>query len=159
MASPNLANARVKLSWFGLATESDRLGLQGQRPAKVVLGQSPLRPLRQRHAQFHGWSICARQWLGQLAAFGKSTPMRRLRRRPRAQPRPGMGVGFPNVLKTDLNFPDILKMGMLQFSKCLQSWFLKISRFMPRRKFPLVYGNQPQATLVLALRFRRGPSG
>ena len=48
-----------------------------------------------------------------------------------------MGVDFPNVLKTDPNFPDILKMGRLQFSKCLQSWFFKISRFRPRRKFPL----------------------
>ena len=51
---------------------------------------------------------------------------------------PWDGGRFPNILNTDRNFPDILKMGRLQFSKCLQPFFLffKISRFRPRCKFP-----------------------
>ena len=70
---------------------------------------------------FENWSLPIFKMSGKIGSvfktLGKSTPMRRLRRRPRALPRPGMGVDFPNVLKTDPNFPDILKMGRLQFSK------------------------------------------
>ena len=89
---------------------------------------------------FENWSLPIFKMSGKLGSvskpFGKSTPMRRLRRRHRALPRPGMGVDFPNVLKTDPNFQGILAMGRLQFSKCLQSWFFRKSRFRPRRKFP-----------------------
>ena len=44
---------------------------------------------------------------------------------------------FQNVLKSDPNFPDILNLGSLQFSKCPQSWFFQNSRFILRRKFPM----------------------
>ena len=89
---------------------------------------------------FEKWSLTIFTMSGRLGSifktFEKHTPIpgrgsalgRRRRRR--------MGVYFPNVLKTDPNFPDILKMDRLQFSKCLQSWFFKISRFRPRRKSP-----------------------
>ena len=74
-----------------------------------------------------------------------------------------MGVYFPNVLKIDSKFPDILKMGRLQFSKCLQSWFFKISRIKPRRKFPHVSstssGSMVAAGLCLSPTARRLHAG
>ena len=92
------------------------------------------------HSNFENWRLPIFKISGNLGSIfkviRKTTPIpgrgsalgRRRRRR--------MGGVFPIVLKTDPNFPDILKMGRLQVSKCLQSWFFKISRFGPRRKFP-----------------------
>ena len=71
---------------------------------------------------------------------GRGSALGRRRRR-------RMGVDFPNVMKNDPNFTDILKMGRLQFSKCLQSWFFKISRFKPRRKSPLKGSTKSMAWL------------